>query len=940
MCCTLNIHILNGRLFEDREGNITCISGNGASVVDYSIVSTDLFPLVTDFEILTRDESDHFPIKCSLGLQVKHHPGTKTSAQNLNGSQEIFHKLDKYYWKEEKKDLFVSTFTLKCNLIYDELLQLINLDTAAMISKLNHLYTSTAEDLGLKSTVQQPKPSTPYKQPEWWDQELQELKCRKYLALKTFRKINSPDNLKIYKEQKQIFKHTCWKKKNTFRHKNKMDLVNARKNPRTFWKLLKSNNTNSSNNNNISGAQWVNHFSKLLKGEDNFNYSVEELNTNPCNESSCDILNSEISEQEIKEAISKINVNKAPGPDGIIGNFIVLTKHTVIPILSRLFNRILTTGIIPYQWTESIICPLHKTGDINDPNNYRGISLINVMYKVFSSILNTRLCNWAFINNQIDESQAGFRKNYSPVDNMFIMHALIQKYLSKKRGRLYIIFIDYEKAFDNVSHKVLFEILARKGVCCNFLKILLNIYKRNNSCVKVNSLGTGSFPCSKGTRQGDLSSPMIFDLFINDICTYLRTECNSGIFVTENIPKIISLMFADDVASPADTVVQLQRQINSIEKFSTEIGMKINLSKTNVVVFRNGGPLRKNEKWYFHDKPITISSFYKYMGLIFTPKLKWTRALFAQAAQAKKSLNCIRAQYNRFGSIHYNDFFKIFDAMVKPILCYGAELWGFGYRDTVEKIQISACKQFLGVTKRTSNLMVLGECGRFPLCLEYYVKFIKYWLRIIQMPSHRYPKQCYLMLKRLDDDNRHTYASEVRNLLFSYGYGYVWIAQDVGDINLFILGFKQRLKDSLHQEWHNSLSNSGKGQFYTQFKSLLNVEFYLSFDLPFYLRKALAKFRCSDHNLNIEVGRHYNAPREERLCTYCLETFGAEAIEDEYHVFFLCHRYDFYRKIYIGEPRNKTYDSFFRFMSNPNQFSLLNISKFVHKILQIRNEIT
>ena len=188
--------------------------------------------------------------------------------------------------------------------------------------------------------------------------------------------------------------------------------------------------------------------------------------------------------------------------------------------------------------------------------------------------------------------------------------------------------------------------------------------------------------------------------------------------------------------------------------------------------------------------------------------------------------------------------------------------------------------------------------------------------------------------------NCHLYTTEVRNLLFSYGYGYVWIAQDVGDINLFILGFKQRLKDSLQQEWHNSVSNSGKGQLYTQFKSLLNVEFYLSFDLPFYLRKALAKFRCSDHNLNIEVGRHYNAPREERLCTYCLETYGAEAIEDEYHVFFLCLRYDFYRKIYIGEHRNKTYDSFFRFMSNPNQFSHLNISKFVHKILQIRNEIT
>ena len=134
-----------------------------------------------------------------------------------------------------------------------------------------------------------------------------------------------------------------------------MDPINARKNPRTFWKLLKSNRTNSSYNNNISGTQWVNHFSNLLKGEDNFNfnYSLEKLNINPCNAPSCDILNSVILKQEIKEAISKINTNKALRPDGIMGNFIVHTKHTVTPILTMLLNRILTTGTIP--------CQLHKT---------------------------------------------------------------------------------------------------------------------------------------------------------------------------------------------------------------------------------------------------------------------------------------------------------------------------------------------------------------------------------------------------------------------------------------------------------------------------------------------------------------------------------------------------------------------------------------------------
>ena len=68
---------------------------------------------------------------------------------------------------------------------------------------------------------------------------------------------------------------------------------------------------------------------------------------------------------------------------------------------------------------------------MNDPNNYRGISPFNVISKLFSSILNTRVCKWVSINNHIDESQAGFRNGYYPIDNMFTLHAMIQKYLSK-----------------------------------------------------------------------------------------------------------------------------------------------------------------------------------------------------------------------------------------------------------------------------------------------------------------------------------------------------------------------------------------------------------------------------------------------------------------------------------------------------------------------------
>ena len=112
----------------------------------------------------------------------------------------------------------------------------------------------------------------------------------------------------------------------------------------------------------------------------------------------------------------------------------------------------------------------------------------------------------------------------------------------------------------------------------------MKIYKNNKSCVKVGESYTNCFPCLKGTKQGDQCSPQIFNLFINGICSYLNNHKNCGIFVSNNIPNISSLLYADDVASPADTVIQLQRQINSVENFCQVSGMKINSKKTQIVV--------------------------------------------------------------------------------------------------------------------------------------------------------------------------------------------------------------------------------------------------------------------------------------------------------------------------------------------------------------------
>ena len=182
------------------------------------------------------------------------------------------------------------------------------------------------------------------------------------------------------------------------------------------------------------------------------------------------------------------------------------------------------------------------------------------------------------------------------------------------------------------------------------------------------------------------------------------------------------------------------------------------------------------------------------MGLLFTPKLSWACSKIKLASQAQKVILNIKNYEHTYGYLLHKEFFKLFDAMVKPILSYTSQIWGYEYCEINESVQINFCRRILGVNKTINNCMVLGECRRLPLAVTYQTNCIKYWCKLIQMQESRYPKQCYKMLKSLDDIGRLTWATKIKDLLYQYGFGIVWFTHNIGNTNLFISQFDQRLK--------------------------------------------------------------------------------------------------------------------------------------------------
>lgn len=172
--------------------------------------------------------------------------------------------------------------------------------------------------------------------------------------------------------------------------------------------------------------------------------------------------------------------------------------------------------------------------------------------------------------------------------------------------------------------------------------------------------------------------------------------------------------------------------------------------------------------------------------------------------------------------------------------------------------------------QNTADIFVLGKCGRF-LAISYMTQSVKYWLKLTQMPNHRYPRQYYLMLRSLTEAGKTIWTSHIKTLLFEHGFGYVWFADSVGNSNSFIATFEQRIKDISLQNWRSPIIESPKLDHYKYFKSRLDMEKYLSIDLSFICRKILASFSCSSHNLFIKKGRHSKTERQYGFCQFCLE---------------------------------------------------------------------
>lgn len=640
---------------------------------------------------------------------------------------------------------------------------------------------------------------------------------------------------------------------------------------------------------NISEQEFANYFEELYNGSEedytheehsNMSELIEHMLYNE--DQGRNSLDAEITEDEILDSVRNLKTNKAPGIDNLLPEFFRESTSTLLPYLKSLFNKCFTLGVIPQQWTIGIIQPLFKSGCKDDAANYRSITLLSVFGKIFLTILGNRLNNWAQVEGKLVESQMGFRKGYGVLDNLFCLNSLIHKYLTRPRGRFYCAFVDFSKAFDSVNRVYLWWKLLQGGVSSKMVKLVQSLYQEVKSCVRVKNQLSDMFRCNKGVRQGCILSPFLFAFFVRDLDDHLIQSGCRGIQVGD--VEIVSLMFADDLALCADSVIGLQRVLNALNTYCNKWQLTVNLVKTKVMVFRNGGKLRRTERWFYAGSKVEVVSTYKYLGIIISSSGNWFKAQETLAGQASKAIFILKKRIHKFGVLSPQLVFKMFDTMILPIMMYGSEIWGFHPCKQLDIVHNKFCKFYLGLGQSTPNIAVLGELGRYPLSTLRHIRIIKFWVKVLELNNNRYTKKCYKLLYDLDQVDRKSWVSEVKQLLIAHGMQEAWFNQGVGNKDEFIGVFKKRTKRYAIQLWNDQLETSNRLKTYGEIKDRFCTERYLSIINVFKYRKALAQLRCSAHTLRIEVGRHSNINKQNRLCPLCDEG----VIEDEYHFVMEC----------------------------------------------------
>lgn len=386
---------------------------------------------------------------------------------------------------------------------------------------------------------------------------------------------------------------------------------------------------------------------------------------------------------EVEGYISELKNKKAPGYDKIKSETLKeITKYISTP-LTYLINKALSVGTWPESLKITIVKPVHKGGDKTLPLNYRPISLITSITKIFEKVLKVRMLNFLNKHNILSPQQFGFRQGKSTENAISLLTKHIYKALDNSRPSL-CLFIDLAKAFDTISHALLMKNLEEIGFRGTAYKLISSYLTNRMQCVEVNEIRSNFAKIEYGVPQGTILGPILFIIYLNNLF--------------EIDAKGLVISFADDTAIfyEGENWESLKQMVeNDFVKIKSWFDFKLlslNIDKTVYVPFASySSTLPKFKSLEIIDNvssKFTIISkpFAKYLGIMVDCHLKWDLHINYVTQKLRVHIHLFKF-LKEILNIKYLNI--VYIALVEPHIRYGIIGWGGVMNVYLNKLELT-----------------------------------------------------------------------------------------------------------------------------------------------------------------------------------------------------------------------------------------------------------
>ena len=372
--------------------------------------------------------------------------------------------------------------------------------------------------------------------------------------------------------------------------------------------------------------------------------------------------------EELQTVLAQLKKHKAPGPDDIRNElFLLLDDYNEGQILD-VFNEVWDKGEVPDNWREAIVVTLFKgKGTDTDPANYRPISLLNTMYKIFAALLQKRLL--AQCEGHLRATQYGFRPHRGCSQPLFILRRAME-WSKMTNHALKLLFLDWKQAFDSIDHNAMLIALKRFGLSNKSLSLIASIYDSPTFTIKGLG-GVTKGDIHAGIRQGCPLSPYLFIIVLSvifqDMDKDLREQGQPTNTWSEGRP-VYDLEYADDTLLISLTTTQMQTFLSALEGQARRYGMALNSTKTELLV----DPTLPDSPLFFADgSRVPTTTHIKYLGSMITWNKPFEAAFRHRGGVAEEAYKKLRLVWN--SHLPQRKKLEIFQAVFIPTLIYGLD---------------------------------------------------------------------------------------------------------------------------------------------------------------------------------------------------------------------------------------------------------------------------